>query len=197
MTDVANRRPGRPRDESIDAAILDATIDELIERGYLGLSVEAVAARAGVAKTTLYRRWPSSDDLVLEAMRAFEPKPDAKEPALAAGREELLFLLERMRRTWNDPRYAALMRRVAADGTAAPDVYRRVRDQLLKHRLERMNRALHRAVDAGVIREGVDLVWVRNLLASSVLAAALTHRERLTRAQLEFTLDTVLGGLAP
>jgi AcrR family transcriptional regulator len=197
VSDVATRRRGRPRDASIDAAILDATIDELIERGYLGLSMESIAARARIAKTTLYRRWPSSDDLVLESMRAFEPPADTEEPELAPGREELLFLLERMRKTWSDARYAALMRRLAADGSSHPDVYRHFRDQLLKPRLERMNRALRRAILAGVVRDGVDLASVRQMLSAPILAAALTHKDKLTRAQLAFTVDTVLAGLAP
>ena len=196
MTDTVTRRPGRPRDESIDAAILDATIDELIERGYLGLSVESIAARARIAKTTLYRRWPNTDDLVLEAMRAYVTISD-DEPELAPGRDELIYLLERMRKTWNDSRYAALMRRVAADGSSNPDVYRHFRDQLLQPKLERMNKALRRAVAAGVIRDGVDLALVRHMLTAPVLAAAMTHRDNFSRAQLAFTLDTVLAGLAP
>jgi AcrR family transcriptional regulator len=196
MTDIA-RRPGRPRDESIDAAILDATIDELIERGYLRLSVEAIASRAGIAKTTLYRRWPNTDDLVLEALRRFDQTTDPVEPELAPGRDELLFLLERMRRTWGDPRYAALMRRAAADGTAMPEVYRHFRDKLINPRLARMHEALVRAVDVGVIRPDVDLVRARRLLASPILSAAFTLKARVTRSELEFVVDTVLAGLAP
>jgi AcrR family transcriptional regulator len=197
MTELASRRPGRPRDESIDAAILDACIDELIERGYNGLSVEAIAARAGVAKTTLYRRWPNVDDLVLESLQAFEPKTDGEEPQLAAGREELLYLADRMRRTWNNPRYASLMRRVAADGNATPGVYLHFRNQLLRPRVERMNRALRRAVDAGIIRPDTDLDWVRMMIVAPILASAMTHKDRVSPTHLALTIDTVLTGVAP
>jgi len=65
---TAGRRPGRPRREDVDAAILDATIDELEEHGYAAVNIEAVAARAGVAKRTVYRRWPSKDDLMFDAI---------------------------------------------------------------------------------------------------------------------------------
>jgi AcrR family transcriptional regulator len=192
---TAVRRPGRPRSEVIDAAIREATIDELIERGFLGLSMEAVAARAGVAKTTLYRRWPNTQELAIDAMHSFDVDADA--PPDGSARDALLFLLERMRRTWSDPRYGALMRRVAADGTAQPEVYRQCRDRLIAPRVRIMLDVLNRAVDEGLIRDDADLGWVRQALCAPIMAAVLTHKERVTRAQVEFTLDTVLRGLAP
>jgi AcrR family transcriptional regulator len=196
MEQELTRGRGRPRDASIDAAILDATVEELIERGFIGLSMEAVAARAGVAKTTLYRRWPGTQELALEAMRSLVVKP-AGEPPAGSARDGLLFLLDRMRGTWADPRFAALMRRVAADGTSQPEVYRSCRDRLIRPQIAAMNRELGRAVDEGLIRADADLDWVRQLITSPILAAAMTHRERVTRAQVEYTLDTVLRGVAP
>lgn len=56
----------RPRLPSADQAIVEATRALLLERGYAGASIEGVAARAGVAKTTVYRRWPSKAELVFE-----------------------------------------------------------------------------------------------------------------------------------
>jgi AcrR family transcriptional regulator len=191
----AARRPGRPRSEVVDAAIREATIDELIERGFLGLSMEGVSARAGVAKTTLYRRWPGTQELALDAMRSFDVDVDV--PPDGSARDALLFLLERMRRTWSDPRYGALMRRVAADGTVQPEVYRQCRDRLIAPRVRVMDEVLRRAVAEGLIRPDVDLGWVRQALGAPIMAAVLTHKERVTRAQVEFTLDTVLRGLAP
>ena len=62
MTDLtgrAARAPGRPRSAEADRAILEAALDAFVENGYEGMSVEAVAERAGGGKTTIYRRWPS------------------------------------------------------------------------------------------------------------------------------------------
>jgi hypothetical protein len=56
---------------------------------------------------------------------------------------------------------------------------------------------LARAVDEGLIRADADLDWVRQLITSPVLAAAVTHRARVTRAQVEYILDTMLRGVAP
>ena len=63
------RRSGRRRDPARDAAILAATLAAFAEDGYAGVSIEGVAARAGVGKATIYRRYPSKAQLVVEAVR--------------------------------------------------------------------------------------------------------------------------------
>jgi AcrR family transcriptional regulator len=60
--------PGRPRDPKVDQAILAAALDLLSEEGYSRLTIEGVALRAGVAKTSLYRRWSNKESLVLDAI---------------------------------------------------------------------------------------------------------------------------------
>src|SRR3712207_7398459 len=70
MADTARARPGG-RTARVRAAVLDATVAELAEHGYAELTVEAVAARAGVNKTTLYRRWGGKDGLLVDAVEAF------------------------------------------------------------------------------------------------------------------------------
>ncbi|MEY2567428.1 MAG: hypothetical protein QOE35_1957 [Actinomycetota bacterium] len=63
------QRAGRPRDPACDAAILQATLDAFVSEGYAGVSMEGVAALAGVAKATVYRRYADKAALVVEAMR--------------------------------------------------------------------------------------------------------------------------------
>src|SRR5215472_682720 len=58
-------RRGRPRDNAVDSRVLDAAWDLLHARGFTALTVEEVAERAGVAKTTVYRRWPTKDHLAV------------------------------------------------------------------------------------------------------------------------------------
>ncbi|MFI6641164.1 TetR/AcrR family transcriptional regulator [Streptomyces sp. NPDC050504] len=64
----AASRPGRPRSAAADSAILEATREALVELGWSRLTMGDVATRAGVAKTTLYRRWPSKNELVVDAV---------------------------------------------------------------------------------------------------------------------------------
>ena len=80
MKTVLPRAPGRPRSTAADAAILEAAVDLLAEVGLEALTVEGVAARAGVGKGTVYRRYPGKIDLVVSAVRCYtnvgEPPPD-------------------------------------------------------------------------------------------------------------------------
>src|SRR2546421_3320565 len=79
MTDTAAATRGRPRSVEADAAIREATVDLLAQEGYAGLTMSGVAQRAGVSTATLYRRWHSKLELVIDvlAMRAEEsPVPD-------------------------------------------------------------------------------------------------------------------------
>jgi AcrR family transcriptional regulator len=195
MTTVERRGPGRPRDEAIDVAILEATIDELIERGFIAASMESIAARAGIAKTTLYRRWSNTTELAVAAMRSFEE--DVEAPPEGTVRDQLVCLIDVMRRRWGNPRYAAVMRRVAADGSMQPETYKGARERLVGPYVRMTNKVLRRGVEEGIIRADVELEFIRQMLVSPIMAAALTHKERLSRGQIELTVDTVLAGLAP
>src|SRR5215475_8692691 len=66
MTNLGDRR-GRPRDEQVHQIILTTALDLAFEIGFRNLSVEAIAAKAGVGKTTIYRRWPNKGAVVMDA----------------------------------------------------------------------------------------------------------------------------------
>jgi AcrR family transcriptional regulator len=193
----ALRKPGRPRNEAIDTAVLNAAVEEFIDKGWGGLSMEAVAARAGVAKTTIYRRWPSLEELCIAAVCSLGSEQDTPLPDGDSVRDELLAQLERMRRKWTNPGYAALMRRASADAEQQPEVYQQMRQRIVGPAIEAMNATLRRGVREGIMRADVDIDWARQLLSSPILSGALTMKTRMSRAQVEFTLDTVLRGLAP
>jgi len=72
-TTTARNRPGRQRSEAVDQAILAATLDALAEDGYGGLTMASVIARSGVSSATLYRRWPTKQQLVAAALASLHP----------------------------------------------------------------------------------------------------------------------------
>jgi AcrR family transcriptional regulator len=69
QSSVQKRKPGRPRPPSTDQNILRATLDLLRRGGADGVTIDAIAARSGSAKTTIYRRWPSLESLIVDALR--------------------------------------------------------------------------------------------------------------------------------
>ncbi|WP_017298220.1 TetR/AcrR family transcriptional regulator [Nodosilinea nodulosa] len=80
MTDADQKSPGRPRSAKSHQAMLKATLDLLAEVGFATMSIEAIAARAGVGKTTIYRRYSSKEELVADAIESIREEvllPDA------------------------------------------------------------------------------------------------------------------------
>jgi AcrR family transcriptional regulator len=70
MSEHVKSSPGRPRSVQAHQAIIQATLDQLAEVGYQGMSIEAIAARAGVGKTTIYRRYRSKEELIADAIKS-------------------------------------------------------------------------------------------------------------------------------
>ncbi len=187
------RRPGRPRDADRHEAIVESAIEELTENGYRAFSFESVAARAGVAKTTVYRRWPGKDELVLEAIGSVKgPVPN---PPGASVRGDLLYIVESMRSRWVNGLHGRLMQRLAADGIAYPELYSRFREKVIGPRHQVFIDVLARGVASGEIRADYDPQWVIDLLVSPIVAASLTHRPRVSKAQVEFAVDVVMSWL--
>src|SRR6478672_12395426 len=96
--DDRSRRPGRPREEATEQAITTAAREVLADKGVARMSMEHVAAKAGVAKSTLYRRWPSKVELAVHAVAATFDEIDMEDHGslqadMRAGIEEAARLL--------------------------------------------------------------------------------------------------------
>jgi AcrR family transcriptional regulator len=179
----------------VGVAILDAAVREIVDNGYLSFSVERVATRAGVAKTTIYRRWPGKDELIFEALSWL--KGPVAQPPGGTVRDDLVYLMNQTREMWLNTVHGRVMRRLAADGSECPQLYRDFRERLIAPRQAVVRQVLQRGIDEGVIRPDVDLGWVLDTLVAPMIVAVMTHKDRVTRKQVEFTVDTVLRGLAP
>ena len=118
---------GRPRDPRIDAAILRATADLLVEIGYSNLTMAAVAERAGTTKTALYRRWSSKAELVHEA--AFPAAPTAIEAPPGDFRADVRAMIAAAGSVFTSPVVRAALPGLIADMTADAELNTRVMER--------------------------------------------------------------------
>ncbi len=181
-------RHGRPRDPENDAAILDAALDLLIERGAAGTSIEAVAQRAGVAKLTVYRRWRAKEDLLMAALeRARNPDMEAA-PAGQSIDELVASIAELLSR----PRFRALMARVIGASVDYPQLVTAYTRRYLQPRLDALAQIAQQAIDAGRFPPGTDPSVIQDILASSIGSVLLHHDQDMTAAQVERRLQVLL-----
>ena len=113
--DTATRKVGRPRDARADVAILQAVLDLVAHSGLTHLSMDAVAAKAGVGKATIYRRWPSKEALVVDAWRTLIAPAETPDTGSLRGDVEVILgtLLDKV----GDPGFDVLSQVMAAART--------------------------------------------------------------------------------
>ena len=115
---------GRPRDSKIDAAIVQATRELLLETGYPALSLSAIAARAGTTTAAIYRRWSGKAQLVHEAILPAEVM--AMSSASGDVTEDIRALVEATRTMFDRPEVRVALPALIADTVADPDVHSRM-----------------------------------------------------------------------
>jgi AcrR family transcriptional regulator len=185
----ASKRPGG-RSELVVRKVLEATLVELSRKGYAGLRVEDVAARAGVAKTTIYRRWPTTPDLVRAALR--ERKGTIEAPDTGSVRGDALALLRAMV-TLTSTAVGRGLARVLMRELDQPDLARIVKG-LRAEGDARWIAALKAGVERGELPPRTDLELVAEAMRGPVVARLFRRGERLTDGFLGRLVDLVLAG---
>ncbi|WP_228980955.1 TetR/AcrR family transcriptional regulator [Streptomyces sp. DH12] len=198
-------RPGRPRSAAADAAILEATRAALVELGWSKLSMGDVATRAGVAKTTLYRRWAGKSELVVDAVAVlFDELELPDRGSLAADVEgvvrQFAALLER-------PEAKTALMAVVAESTRDEPLRERIRSSIVERqkRLVLQGRARAQArgelpapagggQGAGAADATDDLVF--DVIAGAVVHRALVSGEPVDREWARRFTALLLGGLS-
>jgi AcrR family transcriptional regulator len=187
------RRPGG-RSARVRAAAIAATLAELAESGYSALSLESVARRAGVHKTTLYRRWGTREELVLEAMldRAGQR---ISVPDTGSLRQDLLELARTAAANAATPEVAAMARAVAAQAphdSRLAAANRRFWDE----RLALDGVIVERAIERGEIAAGTQPRRVIESLLGPIHLRLLLTGEPIDDSFLQGIVDVVTDGVA-
>ena len=161
------KAPGRPRNAEADRAIIQAVLD-LLSTGQSadGLSIEAVAARAGVGKATIYRRWPNKEALLVDAVATMKgPLP---EPAGESVREDLVMLVaaQRNKRMEHHGKITACL---LPELARSPDM-RRIYQGVIEPRRDVMRGVLRRGIATGELRADLDVELMLLMLSGPTVA---------------------------
>jgi AcrR family transcriptional regulator len=196
---AAGRRPGRPRSAEAHQAIIGAALEELLEHGFAGLSMERVAERAGVGKATIYRRWSSKSELVAElltSMRTHEEPPD--EGSMRADIRELS--ARQLAAVRAQPRFPRLAPRLLAESASDAELHAIVRENLVDPLRGILAELIERAIKRGEIRRDLDVQNVVDLIHGPIIYRFLLSVEDLgglTEEYVQRNLDILIPGLAP
>jgi len=165
MTATPVRPVGRPRDEQADAALMAATVALIREVGYDALTMDAVATRAGVARTTLYRRWRTKADLAAAAIEGIMRRTVAI-PDSGDAEADLLALMVGATRMYRDPATAELLAGFVSAMARSDRIAAAVRDGFVATWRRAVRAVLERAAARGALVLDVDVELVVDLLAS-------------------------------
>ncbi|RZQ63427.1 TetR/AcrR family transcriptional regulator [Amycolatopsis suaedae] len=162
---------GRPRDPEADRAILDAAGEIFLERGVEGTSIEQVAKRAGVGKLTVYRRWPSKEDLIAQAVETLVteeiPWPSPEQIASRSPYELVEQGLDATARAAASPRLRALVARVFGSSVSHPALMEIYWRGYILPRRELTRALLARAQEEGSVAPDADLDALTDMLAGA------------------------------
>lgn len=190
-TPDASRRSGRSHQ-----AILKAVVELVGEVGYSRLTIEAIAARAGVGKQTIYRWWPNKGALVLDAFAALAGEPAAL-PDTGDISADLKAVLRATVVELCNPRFELPSRALTAESQMDPALAKQFVDTLLRPHLETTKDRLRAAQRAGQVAKGIDLDVAIELLVGPLYHRWLLRTAPLTEAYADTVVDYALAALRP
>jgi AcrR family transcriptional regulator len=193
--DQERKAPGRPRSARVDEAIIEAVLD-LFADGTSpdAMSIEAVAARAGVGKATIYRRWPNKEALIVDAVVSIKGGvPPIRGESV---RDDLVTLLERVG-PHTDSRSTEVMSGLLSELKRSPTMHG-CYQSVIEPRRQAIRDVLRRGTRTGELRADLDIELALNLLSGPVLLQSmLSWNPALDSTDLAArVVDAVLAGIA-
>jgi AcrR family transcriptional regulator len=179
------------RSERARTAILAATRELLAQGGVRELTIEGVAARSGVAKTTIYRRWHSKDELALAVLIDMVETVVAV-PDLADSRSELIAFVRGAVRVLSKTLMGPVMKGLVSELATDSELASAFRTQVVALRIAEVERLIARGVDRGELRPDIDLHLAHELLFGPVYYRLFLSGEPLDGMLAERIVDAVL-----
>lgn len=185
---------GRPRDPQVDRAILDAAVELLHEGGLEAMSVEAVAARAGVSRASVYRRYTNRVDLmeaVFNAAAAAKPEP----PDTGSVRTDMVQLIHRLRAVLLESDTGGMLPAMMSAALENPEV-REALERFTSARRAPTVEILRRGIERGELRAETDPDLLADMLVGAVIYRILMRNVTIGDQRAEHLVDLLLSGSA-
>ena len=193
-TGTGHRRPGRPRSERADRAIIEAALSVFAESGTEGLCIERVAARAGVGKATVYRRWPSRGALALDAFLAeFEEQQPV--PDTGTFRGDLLSALRAWIRSVTRTPAGRMLAGLVAEAQRDPALAVAWREHVIEPLRARNTILVERAIERGEIPPDTDADVVLDMMFGAAYHRLLQGHRPLTDQFARRVVDLIVAGV--
>ena len=168
------RGRGRPRSAESEQAILDATLRLLGTQGVAGMTIEGIAAEAGVGKTTIYRRWPTKTHLILAAISDLVPPGDPPDTGSMAG--DMAAVAETQRRRLAGSGLAGIVPRVLAESMSDPELHQEFVARVVNPFRAMLRLFIERGIERGELRPDLEVEPLVDLLHSIPIYKILMSR---------------------
>ncbi|MBW0105114.1 TetR/AcrR family transcriptional regulator [Pseudonocardia sp. KRD291] len=196
MTEPTRRAPAGAAVLHADVtdAITEAVLDELAEGGIGRLSMEAVARRAGVGKSALYRRWSSRDEMVVAVLSGFSV-PRVVTTDTGSLRGDIRAVLAGLEEWLTHPRFSRILPDLVAEQGRRPDLAAAVAEAVGEPRRERGAAVLQRAVERGELPADIDRELALDLLGAPIYWRHSVRRAEVDAEYLDALTELVLRAL--
>jgi AcrR family transcriptional regulator len=191
LVSMNRSRPGG-RSKRIVDAVLRSTIEQLAVDGWAALRIDAVAARAGVHKTTIYRRWPTRGALVAAALAATPFRTlGATSPDTGSLSGDVRALVDDFARVWAEPRTRAVARTLTAarDDPEVAEVW----SGYWRAQIDRVRPIIQRGVERGEAEPGVDPDFVAEMYLGTGFLHVVELQRDLTQPWTDLLVDAVVS----
>jgi AcrR family transcriptional regulator len=186
----------RPKSQEARTKTIAATIEVVIEHGVNGFTVDEVSRRSGVAKSTIYRHWPSGDDLLFDAINTvIEPEP---EPDTGSLRGDLMTMVDHMMAVGSMAISSHRCMFVGLlNGSLHDEQLGRLLRRMAEYRREPIRTVVTRAQQRGEIDSTIDVDLAVDILSGPFFARVMIRGETFTRAECERWVEAMEAALAP
>src|SRR5271157_1498300 len=196
-SDPANggkRPPGRPRSEHARQAILRSTMSLLQKTGFSDLTIEAIAANAGVGKATIYRWWPNKGVLVVDAF-ASGTESRLHFPDTGSVYRDVSLQMRQVIAIFRSPR-GRIVAALLGAGQSDPELLEAFRARFLRPRRQEAYKTLRRGIERGELPRGLDLDLVLDILYGAIYMRFLIRHDELSPGYVNEVCHLVLSGAA-